>query len=113
MIREFIILPEFEKNWVATGLNDDDLREFQLYLCRNPFRGAIIPGTGGLRKIRWKSRNKGKRAGVRTIYIDFAQFEKIYLLTAYTKNVKENLTKDEQKQMRLLVELLRKELERK
>ncbi|MEW6621583.1 MAG: hypothetical protein AB1420_00375 [Bacillota bacterium] len=56
---------------------------------------------------------KGKRAGIRCIYIDFAYYKKIYLLTAYTKNTKEDLTENEKKQMRFLVTVLRKELERK
>ena len=113
LMREFIILPEFDKNWSAAGLNDDDLRKFQLYLSRNLESGPVIPGTGGLRKVRWLTSKNGKRAGIRCIYIDFAYYEKIYLLTAYTKSTKEDLTETDKNQMRFLVELLKKELGRK
>lgn len=113
MIREFVCLPEFDKNWAAAGLNDEDLREFQLFLCNNPARGTVIPGTGGLRKIRWLAKTKGKRSGIRVIYIDFVRFNKIYLLTAYTKNVKEDLSIEDRRQLKELVRLLESQLERK
>jgi len=113
LMREFIILPEFDKNWSAAGLDDDDLRKLQLYLSRSPKSGAVIPGTDGLRKVRWLTSKKGKRTGIRCIYIDFAFYKKIYLLTAYTKSTKEDLTENDKKQMRFLVNVLKKELEGK
>ncbi len=51
--REFVIMPEFEKRWQEAGLNDDALKELQSYLCLHPKTGLVIPGTGGLRKLRW------------------------------------------------------------
>lgn len=52
----------------------------------------------------------GKSSGVRVIYVDFEVYEKIYLLTAYTKNEKENLTKKERSEIKQLIEVLEQQL---
>lgn len=70
-----------------------------------------MQGTGGVRKMRFAFEHQGKSGGVRVIYIDFEVYEKIYLLTAYTKNEKENLTKEEQNELRTLIKVLEKQLE--
>ena len=62
-----------------------------------------MQGTGGIRKIRFAFENRGKSGSVRVIYIDFLMYEKIYLLTAYPKNEKENLSQAERNQMKTLV----------
>ncbi|MEK8017934.1 MAG: hypothetical protein VSS75_013760 [Candidatus Parabeggiatoa sp.] len=46
-------------------LNDDEYRELQNYLLENPNVGAIIRGSGGMRKLRWAARGKGKSGGIR------------------------------------------------
>lgn len=97
MTREFVILPEFEKCWRQCGLDDEDLREFENYLCLNPTCGDVIPGTGGLRKLRWNLKDKGKRGGARAFYVDFTYYERIYLISAFSKNVKTDLTEDEKR----------------
>ncbi len=112
MTREFIVLPEFEKCWQQCGLNDKDLRELELYLCFNPSSGDVIPGTGGLRKLRWSFEGKGKRGGLRTLYVDFAYYEKIYLISAFPKNVKTDLNQNEKKQIKILIKALEDELRR-
>ena len=68
----------------------------------------FIPDTGGLRKIRWKNANKGKRGGARIIYYFYDEKHPIYLLFAYTKNVQVDLTEQEKKAMRTLVQQLKK-----
>lgn len=60
--------------------------------------------------MRFAFEHRGKSGGVRVIYIDFEVYEKIYLLTAYTKNEKENLTKDEQNELRRLIRVLEAQL---
>ena len=70
-----------------------------------------MQGTGGIRKIRFALENRGKSGSVRVIYIDFLMYEKIYLLTAYPKNEKENLSQAERNQMKTLVEKLSQSLE--
>ncbi len=110
MQREFIILPEFEKCWSKMGLDDDELRDLQHYLCLHPESGYIAPGTGGLGKIRWGAQGKGKRGGARVIYVDFASYKKIYLISAYPKNEKIDLTESEKTEIKRLVKMLEREL---
>jgi hypothetical protein len=110
---EFIELPEFLKRWYEIGLTDDDLIQLELYLCKNPEAGDLIQGTGGLRKLRWSLRGKGKRGGIRTLYIDFAYYEKIYMVTVYTKTKKDSITDNEKKEIRKLIDILEHELKRK
>ncbi len=50
MIREFIMMPEFDKMCAKIGLNDEDLKSLQLEILSNPKAGVVIRGTGGLRK---------------------------------------------------------------
>jgi len=95
MTREFVIMPEFDRQWQKLGLNDDELRQLQETLLRNPKAGAVIRGTKGLRKIRIAFEGKGKSGSGRVAYVDFTVHETIYLITAYPKNVKDNLTKAE------------------
>ncbi len=91
----------------------EDLRELEVYLCLHPESGDVIPGTGGLRKLRWNLREKGKRGGVRTFYVDFAYYERIYLISAFSKNVKTDLSEDEKKTIKFLIKALENELKRK
>lgn len=86
---------EFDKNWKSMRLTDSDLRILQEELIFNPTTGDLIQGTGGLRKLRIAFENRGKSGSGRVCYVDFAVYEKIYLITAYPKNEKENLSKAE------------------
>ena len=113
MNREFISLDIFSRLWEGLGLNDDDLMELQEHLNIYPETGEIIKKTGGVRKMRWAVKNKGKRGGIRVLYIDFISYEKIYLLMVYPKSKKENITDNEKKVIRKLVEELKNELRRK
>lgn len=95
LTRLFVITQEFDKNWNDMGLTDDDLKLLQEELIMNPQKGKVIQGTGGLRKLRIAFENKGKSGSGRVCYVDFALYERIYLITAYPKNKKENLSKAE------------------
>ncbi|MEE3451257.1 MAG: type II toxin-antitoxin system RelE/ParE family toxin [Acutalibacteraceae bacterium] len=95
MTRLFVITQEFDINWNDMGLTDDDLKLLQEELIMNPQKGKVIQGTGGLRKLRIAFENKGKSGSGRVCYVDFALYERIYLITAYPKNKKENLSKAE------------------
>lgn len=53
MTRLFVMLPEFEKQWIKMGLTDDDLKRLQYELLDNPKIGDVMQGTGGLRKVRF------------------------------------------------------------
>ena len=71
--------------------------EFKNFIGLNPEAGDVIPGTGGIRKVRWQGSGHGKRGGVRIIYYVYNEHHPIYLLYAYPKNVQINLTEDEKK----------------
>ena len=87
--------------------SEDEYRELQLGLAERPDQGDIIKGSGGLRKIRVAAKGKGKRGGVRVIYYWITAREQIYLLLAYSKNYKDNLSAEE---LALLRALMKKEL---
>lgn len=110
MTRIFVMLPEFEKQWKRMGLTDDDLKRLQYELLENPQKGDIMQGTGGLRKIRFAFENKGKSGSSRVVYVDFAIYEKIFLITAYPKSEKDNLTAEERNNVKKLIEILEKSL---
>jgi len=107
--RVFVELPEFQKAWHSLGLNDDDLSELEIYLTSNPEQGNVIAGTGGLRKLRWAAKGKGKRGGARVLYIDLVILERIYFVTAYSKNEKLDLTPSEKKEFKSLIHELKSE----
>lgn len=110
MTRLFVMLPEFEKQWKKIGLTDDDLKRLQEQLLQNPQAGDVIQGTGGLRKFRFAFEHRGKSGSSRVAYVDFACYEKIYLITAYSKNDKENLSKAEQNSIKKLIDVLEKSM---
>ena len=60
----------------------------------------MIPGSGGVRKLRWAAKGKGKRGGARIIYVYVVVAGRVYLIRCYAKNVKADLTADEKKQLR-------------
>lgn len=110
MKRSFIELPIFRARWEDLGLTDEDLLRLQIELLADPKVGDVMRGTGGVRKMRFAFEHRGKSGGVRVIYVDFEVYEKIYLLTAYTKNEKENLTKDERNEIKKLIAILEQQL---
>ncbi|EMX1426405.1 type II toxin-antitoxin system RelE/ParE family toxin [Escherichia coli] len=83
-------------------LNDDEFSRFQFFLALNPDYGEVIPETGGLRKVRWVSGEKGKRAGVRVIYFHQVKHYEIRLLLIYRKGIKDDLSPQEKAMLRLL-----------
>ena len=91
------------------GLNDTNLRELEQELLKNPQAGDVIEGTGGARKLRIKLENHGKSGGARVIYLDVFEKEKLYFLFAYPKNVQENLTANQKKAIRNIIEEIKKE----
>lgn len=86
--------------------NEDEYAEFQLALATKPDSGDVIQGTGGLRKVRWADprRGKGKRGGTRIIYFVLDEDGVIYLLTIFDKDEMSDLTVDERKALKALVD---------
>ena len=75
-------------------LSDDEYSKLQQALLSNPEAGAIIPGSGGVRKLRWGVAGRGKRGGIRVIYFLRTRHGQIWMLTLYAKNAAENISAD-------------------
>lgn len=110
MTRLFIMLPEFERQWNKMGLTDDDLKRLQYELLEDPQKGDVMQGTGGLRKLRFAFENRGKSGSSRVVYVDFAVYEKIFLITAYPKNEKDNLSQSERNNIKKMIGYLEQSL---
>jgi hypothetical protein len=72
-------------------LDDDEYAELQQYMLANPEAGDLIPGAGGLRKLRWKRKGMGKRGGMRIIYFVRYRPNEFWMLTLYVKAKQENV----------------------
>ena len=88
---------------VQATLTPEEYRAFQLYLILHPELGDRIPGTGGLRKIRWRVANRGKRGGIRVIYFWKSAADQLFLLFLYPKNVRSDLSATELRTLRALI----------
>jgi hypothetical protein len=111
MTREFVMMPEFDRQWKNMGLGDDELRQLQETLLQNPKAGDVIQGTKRLRKVRIAFEGQGKSGGGRVAYVDFTVHETVYLITAYPKNVKDNLSKEERNKIAKMIVRLKQGLE--
>ena len=109
MTRTFIEVPLFTKRWKEIGLDDNDLHSLQIMLLKDPESGPVMEGTGGIRKVRFPLENKGKSGSVRVCYTDFAEYEMLYLITAFEKKEQENLSTEEKNVLRKLVKSLKNE----
>ena len=93
----------------ANGLlPDEEYRALQVALMLRPEQGVVIPGSGGLRKLRWAGRGHGKRGGIRVIYYWYVEDEAFFMLLAYAKNTQEDLTAS---QVKILRQLVREEMQ--
>ncbi|MEX0806355.1 MAG: type II toxin-antitoxin system RelE/ParE family toxin [Candidatus Binatia bacterium] len=75
----------------AVYFDDDEYAELQQFMMEQPEAGNIIPGSGGVRKLRWKRKGMGKRGGSRIIYVVRYQPNEFWLLTIYAKARQENV----------------------
>ena len=101
----FLETPLFTKR-IRELISDNEYRILQMVLGLRPEQGAVIPGTGGIRKIRWGQKGRGKRGGIRVIYYWHRQTDRIYMLLTYTKIEQDDLSAD---QARILSRLVKKE----
>ena len=85
---------------------DEGYRELQRALLSNPEIGVLIPGTGGLRKLRWEDarRSKGKRGGLRVIYYYLSEDRQVWFFTLYDKDEATDLTPDEKKAFKAAIQ---------
>jgi len=90
--------------FVVEYLTDEEYGALQESLMRDPDAGPVIPGSGGIRKIRWAGQGRGKRGGYRVIYFVRRTHGVIWMLTMYPKNVAENIPTHVLRQIRKEVE---------
>ncbi|GAC1474660.1 MAG: type II toxin-antitoxin system RelE/ParE family toxin [Isosphaeraceae bacterium] len=105
MRKTFIESGEFTK-WVKSYLADEDLAALQRELLTDPEEGDVMPGCGGLRKLRVADpkRGKGRRGGARVVYLHIAEADVIDLMDVYGKDEQEDLTADQKKILKALAD---------
>lgn len=104
----FVELPAFERHR-ADYLDDEAFLRLQRFLMLNPEAGVVMPGTGGLRKVRFgdERRGKGKRGGLRVIYYWWDVGSQFWLFTVFDKDEMSDLTATERKTLK---EMIKREL---
>lgn len=95
--------PVFTKRVLQT-LDDEQYRLLQAALVAAPETGWVIPGGGGLRKLRWAGSGRGKRGGTRVIYRWFPERERLLMLFVFLKNERDDLSVQQLKRLRLVAE---------
>jgi hypothetical protein len=97
--------PEFIAR-VASLMSDDEREELIAFLAANPDDGDLIQGTGGVRKLRWGLKGRGKRGGARIIYFYRNTRIPLFVLTAFAKNQRTDLSQAERNSIRRLSRVL-------
>ncbi len=91
--------PLFNKLWPAYW-TEDEFGTFCAFVASHPDEGVVVPGTGGVRKLRWGRAGAGKSGGVRVIYVARSQAGELVLLTIYAKSHIETLKASTLKELR-------------
>jgi hypothetical protein len=104
----FIEHPVFTRQ-ITELLTDEQYKDFQTALAVSPHQGDLIPGLGGLRKVRLALPGRGKRGGARVIYLLLLRVETIFLLYAYTKGDIEDMGSEQKRKLRQIVEQIKAE----
>ena len=89
---------------VTEYLSDEEYRRLQQALILDPEAGAVIKGSGGVRKMRWAAKGHGKHGGYRAIYFIRRPKDVIWMLTLYPKNLKDSIPGHVMKQIREEIE---------
>jgi len=97
-MQTIVELPEFIRR-AAALVSDREKQNIINYLAAHPHAGAILQGTGGIRKFRWASGNKGKSGGVRVVYYYHNKTLPLFILSVFSKSDKANLTKSERNEL--------------
>ncbi len=100
-------LPTFARD-VDRLWSEDERADFTDFIARHPESGALVPGTGGFRKVRWVAQGRGKRGGTRVIYF-FHQYDRpLYLTAIYAKGEKDNLSPAERNELRSIAAAMKR-----
>ncbi len=98
-------LPAY-RSYAEKHLSEEERKAIIDYLAEHPKAGALMRGTGGVRKLRWGKGNRGKSGGVRVIYYFHDERIPLYLLTVFAKNEQDNLTVEERSSLASLANIL-------
>lgn len=109
---EFIRTQAYLRAMKKADVSERDERRLLEELAAFPRKSVVVPGGGGIRKIRLALGNRGKSAGARVIYFYLEIRGRIYLLTVYAKNVRVNLSESEKEMLKKAVSALKKENEK-
>lgn len=93
----------FRKQW-PNYWTEDERGEFAAYIADAPGAGDVVPGSGGIRKVRWRRAGTGKSGGVRVIYFVRTAEGEIVLLLIYSKSRTDNITGATLKEIRRALE---------
>lgn len=91
----------------------DEKRKLIDFLATNPLAGDVMPGTGGVRKLRFRTAGRGKRGGGRVVYYFLDEETPVYALLAYAKTAQTDLTSDERRSVAALTATLKAEILRR
>lgn len=97
------------KDLKRIGVSDSEQSDLERTVATNPEAGSVIPGLGGMRKIRFATKGKGKRGGGRAVYYVMVSQETVLMLTAYAKNEQEDLSSEQRKAILALLTELKNE----
>jgi hypothetical protein len=100
----FVKTPTFTKR-ILQLMDNERYSALQMYLVMHPDAGKVIPGSGGIRKVRWAGSGRGKRGGLRVIYYWWVARDRISTLLVYPKNEQDDLNADQVKQLRKALEI--------
>lgn len=105
---EFVYLQLFERSRKGV-LDDAEMKAVEDDLLANPRVGAVIVNTGGVRKVRAAQDGRGKSGSARVVYLYVEEQETVYFILAFPKNVQGNLTADQKRVVRTLVDQVRQD----
>jgi hypothetical protein len=96
--------PIFQKLWPRYW-DEDERADFAAFIAANPDAGAVIRGSGGVRKVRWAREGSGKSSGVRVVYLTRNEAGEVYLLTLYAKSESGTISANTLKEIRRALEV--------
>jgi hypothetical protein len=105
-----IVVTSTHERAVRKLLSIEQRQAMEAAICADPLGAPIIPGSGGIRKVRWATSGRGKRGGLRVIYFFHVSPPVVYLLTAYAKSELEDLKPGDLRAWARLVATIKKEV---
>jgi hypothetical protein len=96
--------PIFQKLWPRYW-DEEERADFAAFIAVNPDAGAVIRGSGGVRKVRWAREGSGKSSGVRVVYLTRNEAGEVYLLTLYAKSESGTISANTLKEIRRALEV--------